>query len=113
MTRLISRRDVLKGTAALALGVSATRVLAAAPPATAITPELIAAAKKEGKVVHYTSVDLPLAERVAKGFEAKYPGIAVRVERTGAEREYGRAFQRITPGDQPRHASPQTLKICE
>ena len=93
MTRLISRRDALKGTAALALGVSATRVLAAAPPATSITPELIAAAKKEGKVVHYTSVDLPLAERVAKGFEAKYPGIAVRVERTGAERVFTRIAQ--------------------
>jgi iron(III) transport system substrate-binding protein len=83
----------LKGTAALALGVPATRVLAAAPPATAITPELIAAAKKEGKVVHYTSVDLPLAERVAKGFEAKYPGITVRVERTGAERVFTRIAQ--------------------
>ncbi len=93
MTRLISRRDALKGTAVLALGVSATRVLAAAPPAEAVTPELIAAAKKEGKVVHYTSVDLPLAERVAKGFEAKYPGIAVRVERTGAERVFTRIAQ--------------------
>ncbi|MBV8792579.1 MAG: extracellular solute-binding protein, partial [Pseudolabrys sp.] len=61
------------------------------PPATAITPQLIDAAKKEGKVVFYTSVDLPLAEKVAKSFEAKYPGIAVRVERTGAER----VFQRI------------------
>ena len=63
---------------------------AAAPAAEAVTPELIAAAKKEGKVVYYTSVDLPLAEKVAKAFEAKY-GIPVRVERTGAER----VFQRI------------------
>src|SRR4051812_1441851 len=93
MTRLISRRDALKGTAALALGVPATRVLAAAPPATAITPEQIAAAKKEGKVVHYTSVDLPLAEKVSKAFEAKYPGISVRVERTGAERVFTRIAQ--------------------
>jgi len=54
---------------------------------------LIAAAKKEGKVVHYTSVDLPLAERVAKAFEAKYPGISVRVERTGAERVFTRIAQ--------------------
>ena len=67
------------------------QVLAAAPPATAVTPALIEAAKKEGKVVYYTSVDLPLAEQIAKAFEAKYPGIAVRVERTGAER----VFQRI------------------
>ena len=47
--------------------------------------------RKEGKVVWYTSVDLPVAERIAKAFEAKYPGIAVRVERSGAER----VFQRI------------------
>ncbi len=65
--------------------------MSAAPPASAITPALIEAAKKEGKVVWYTSVDLPLAEKIAKAFEAKYPGIAVRVERTGAER----VFQRI------------------
>ena len=68
-----------------------TKVMSAAPPATAVTPELIEAAKKEGKVVWYTSVDLPLAEQIAKAFEAKYPGIAVRVERSGAER----VFQRI------------------
>ena len=88
-----SRRDVLQGSSALALARVAlpARVLAAAPPATAITPQLIEAAKKEGKVVYYTSIDLPIAERIAKAFEAKYPGIAVRVERTGAER----VFQRI------------------
>lgn len=88
----ISRRDVLVGSSALALGATfSTRVLSAAPPASAVTPALIEAAKKEGKVIWYTSVDLPLAEKVAKAFEAKYPGIAVRVERTGAER----VFQRI------------------
>jgi iron(III) transport system substrate-binding protein len=86
-----SRRDLLKGSSALALGFSSTSVLAAAPPAEAVTPALIEAAKKEGKVVYYTSVDLPLAEKIAKAFEAKYPGVAVRVERTGAER----VFQRI------------------
>ena len=76
----LTRRDVLIGSSALALGAAfSTRVLSAAPPAAAITPELIASAKKEGKVVWYTSVDLPLAEKVAKAFEAKYPGVAVRV----------------------------------
>jgi iron(III) transport system substrate-binding protein len=69
----------------------ATRVLAQAPAAESVTPALIEAAKKEGKVVWYTSVDLPLAEKVGKAFETKYPGIAVRVERSGAER----IFQRI------------------
>ena len=88
----ISRRDVLIGSSALAAGAAfSTQVLSAAPPASAITPALIEAAKKEGKVIWYTSVDLPLAEKVAKAFEAKYPGIAARVERSGAER----VFQRI------------------
>jgi iron(III) transport system substrate-binding protein len=87
----ISRRGVLIGSAALALGVAETRVMAAAPPAVAVTPELIAAAQKEGKLAWYTSVDLPVAEKLARAFEAKYPGVACRVERAGAER----VFQRI------------------
>jgi iron(III) transport system substrate-binding protein len=91
MRRNLSRRDVLAGTGAMALGLAATRVVSAAPAASPVTPELIEAAKKEGKVVYYTSVDLPLAEKIGKAFEAKYPGIAVRVERSGAER----VFQRI------------------
>lgn len=88
----ISRRGMLKGSAALLAGSAlSTRVLASAPPPEPITQALIDAAKKEGQVVHYTSTDLPVAEKVAKAFEAKYPGIAVRTERTGAER----VFQRI------------------
>jgi iron(III) transport system substrate-binding protein len=87
-----SRRDLLIGSSALAAGTAfSTKAMSAAPPASSITPALIEAAKKEGKVVWYTSVDLPLAEKVAKSFEAKFPGVAVRVERTGAER----VFQRI------------------
>jgi iron(III) transport system substrate-binding protein len=91
MRRTFSRRDVLKGATALTLGVHASPLRAAAPEASSITPALIEAAKKEGKVVWYTSIDLPLAEKIAKSFEAKFPGIAVRVERSGAER----VFQRI------------------
>jgi len=88
----ISRRHVLAGTGALLAGAAfSTRVLSAAPPPEPVTPALIEAAKKEGQVIHYTSTDLPVAEKLAKAFEAKYPGIAVRVERTGAER----VFQRI------------------
>ncbi len=91
MARMPSRRDVLKTSGALAFTLGASRVLAAAPPASAITPDLIAAAKREGKVVWYTSIDLAAAERIAKSFEAKFPGIATRLERSGAER----VFQRI------------------
>jgi len=89
--RILTRRDLLAGSTAFAASGLFARVASAAPPASAVTPQLIEAAKKEGKVVWYTSVDLPLAEKVAKAFEATYPGIAVRVERTGAER----VFQRI------------------
>jgi len=88
----ISRREALKFAGGLLGGAAlSTRVLADAPPAEAVTPALIDAARKEGQVIHYTSTDLPVAEKLAKAFEAKYPGIAVRVERTGAER----VFQRI------------------
>jgi iron(III) transport system substrate-binding protein len=87
-----SRREVLKGTTAVAVGtVFASPLRAQAPAATGITPAVIEAATKEGKVVWYTAVDLPVAEKVGKAFEAKYPGISVRVERSGAER----VFQRI------------------
>src|SRR3569833_3628231 len=92
MMNQISRRHLLQGTGAvLASAAFTTRVMAAAPPPEAVTPALIEAAKKEGKVIYYTSTDLPVAEKLAKAFEAKYPGIAVRTERTGAER----VFQRI------------------
>jgi iron(III) transport system substrate-binding protein len=90
--RTLSRRHLLKASSALLAGAAfSTRVMADAPPAEPVTADLIAAATKEGQVSYYTSTDLPVAERLAKAFEAKYPGIAVRVERTGAER----VFQRI------------------
>jgi iron(III) transport system substrate-binding protein len=88
----MSRRDVLKGASVVVAGTAfSTRVMASAPPPEPITQGLIDAATKEGQVVYYTSTDLPVAEKVAKAFEAKYPGITVRTERTGAER----VFQRI------------------
>jgi iron(III) transport system substrate-binding protein len=87
-----SRRDMLRAAGGLLAGTTfSTRVMADAPPPEPVTPALIAAAKKEGQVIHYTSTDLPVAEKLAKAFEAKYSGISVRVERTGAER----VFQRI------------------
>jgi iron(III) transport system substrate-binding protein len=94
--RNLTRRRLLQGTAALGGAAFATRVIAAAPPAEAVTPALIDAAKKEGKVAYYTSIDLPVAEKIAKAFEAKYPGIAVRTERSGAERIFQRIGQENT-----------------
>src|ERR1700742_3468862 len=88
----LSRRDILRSSTALALGtVFASPVRAEAPPVEAITPQLIEAAQKEGKVVWYTAIDLAVAEKIAGSFKEKFGGIEVRVERTGAER----VFQRI------------------
>jgi iron(III) transport system substrate-binding protein len=87
-----TRRDVLKASAAAAGLCVFAKPLRAAPPEPAIvTPTLIEAAQKEGKLAFYTAMDLPVAEKLAKAFEAKYANIAVRVERSGAER----VFQRI------------------
>src|SRR5882757_5254404 len=89
-----SRRDVLKTSAALAAGtLFAEPIRAAAPPPTSVTPELIEAARKEGKLSYYSALELNVAERLGKAFEAKYPGISVRVERSGAERIYQRIAQ--------------------
>ena len=91
-----SRREVVKGAAAVAAALPAslpTRVLAEAPAAEAITPQLLEAAKKEGKVSFYTAMDIPVAERLAKTFEARFSGVGVRVERSGSERIYQRIEQ--------------------
>src|SRR5215468_10083519 len=87
----VTRRQVLKTSTAAGVTLFAAPLRAQAPAASAVTPDLIAAARKEGKVAFYTAMDLPVAEKLAKAFEAKYSGIAVRVEWSGAER----IFQRI------------------
>jgi len=95
--RKFSRRDVLKGS--LALGTMfASPVRAEAPPTEAITPQLIAAAKKEGKVVLYSAMDLPVGEKLGKAFEAQYPDIAVQIERSGSERLFQRIDQEFASG---------------
>ena len=94
MKTTFNRRDVLKaGTALTATALFAEPIRAAAPPAEAVTPALIEAAKKEGKCIFYTAMDLQFAEKLGKDFEAKFPGINVRVERSGAERVFTRIGQ--------------------
>lgn len=89
------RQFAAAAAASTVLAPLGARVLSAAPPPQAITPELIEAAKKEGKVTYYTAMDLSVAEPMAKAFEAKYPGIKVAVERTGAERLFNRIGQEV------------------
>jgi iron(III) transport system substrate-binding protein len=90
--RKFSRRQVLKAATALAtVAVFPEPLKAAAPEPSVVGPASIAAARKEGAVAFYTAMDIPVAEQLGKRFEARYPGIAVRVKRSGAER----VFQRI------------------
>src|SRR5713226_10083413 len=55
----------------------------------------VEAAKKEGKVVWYTSLALTSSEKVAKLFETAYPGIKVEVQRTGSQRILQRMMQEL------------------
>jgi iron(III) transport system substrate-binding protein len=68
-------------------------IMVAATPAAA---QDVAAARKEGKVVWYTSLALTTAEKVAKLFEAKYPGIKAEVHRTGSQRILQRVMQELS-----------------
>jgi iron(III) transport system substrate-binding protein len=90
MQARISRRAALAGAAT----VFAAARAGAQSAVHKVTPELIEAAKKEGKVSHYTSDDLTIATKVAKQFEAKY-GITFQLERSGAERNYQRISQEM------------------
>src|SRR5262249_19667051 len=72
----------------VAIGVSS------AAPASAQDARM-EAAKKEGKVVWYTSLALPTAEKIAKLFEAAYPGVKVEVHRTGSQRILQRVMQEM------------------
>lgn len=59
---------------------------------------LIQAAKKEGKVVWYTSLALPSSTAIAHFFEKKFPGITVEVHRTGSQRVLQRVMQEAGAG---------------
>ena len=92
-----TRRQVLLGSAAAASALSWPTGRPCEPPRRRqrVSPRSgwPEAARKEGKVIWYTSVDLQVAEIISKAFlEQSFLGIAVRVERgMGAER----VFQRI------------------
>lgn len=70
-------------------------VLALPAPAAAQDPRL-EAARKEGKVVWYTSLALTSSEKVAKLFETAYPGVKVEVHRTGSQRVLQRMMQELS-----------------
>jgi iron(III) transport system substrate-binding protein len=94
--RTLSRRALIKGSAALGFSVFAAPLKAAAPEPVAITPQLIDAAKREGKVALYSAMDLPVGEKLGKAFEAQYPGVEVQIERSGSERLFQRIAQEFS-----------------
>ena len=82
------------GTVSRIVSAIAVAALLVAGVAHAQDPRLDAA-RKEGKVVWYTSLVLPSAEKIAKLFEAAYPGIKVEVHRTGSQRILQRLMQEL------------------
>ncbi len=87
----IGRRAAVLGGVAAAISPP---VRAGAQPVapSAVTPDLVAAAKREGAVVFHTSIEVAVCETMIAGFNSQYPDVRVRLERTGAER----ILQRIT-----------------
>ena len=79
-------------TAALGLAFVAAVL---APLAVSAQDARLEAARKEGKVVWYTSLALSSSEKVAKLFEQAYPGIKVEVHRTGSQRILQRVMQEL------------------
>ena len=68
------------------------------PAALAQDAALIQAARKEAKMVWYTSLALPSSTAIAHAFENKYKGIEVEVHRTGSQRVLQRVMQEATAG---------------
>src|SRR5919201_5771519 len=84
----MTRRSLVAGAVLLA-------GLAVFGRADARDPRVGEGAKKEGKVVWYTSLALQSAEKVAKLFETAHPGVKVEVHRTGSERILQRVMQEM------------------
>ncbi|HEV8342547.1 MAG TPA: extracellular solute-binding protein, partial [Candidatus Binatia bacterium] len=72
-------------------------VLWASWVATALGQE-IEAARKEAKLVWYTSLALPSSTMLAHLFMDKYKGIEVEVHRSGSQRVLQRAMQEVSAG---------------
>jgi iron(III) transport system substrate-binding protein len=70
-------------------------ILAFSAAAAAAPDPRLEAARKEGKVVWYTSLALSSSEKVAKLFETAYPGVKVEVHRTGSQRILQRMMQEL------------------
>ncbi|MBV9861971.1 MAG: extracellular solute-binding protein [Alphaproteobacteria bacterium] len=86
------------GIATIVVGLLSGAGAASAVEPTPVTPELVAAAQKEGHLVWYGSEDLQAVTAIAHAFAAKYPGISAQAERSGAERNFQRVSQEYDSG---------------
>src|SRR5262249_22540652 len=62
-----------------------------------VDPQLVEAARREGSVVWYTSVDLSVAQTMAQAFTAKF-GIPADVNRNGSERLFAQFMNETETG---------------
>lgn len=69
-----------------AASVIALLVTAFHPGPGVLAQSLVEGAKKEGHVVYYTSLEVPVAQRLVAMFEKKYPYLKVDAPRIGSER---------------------------
>jgi iron(III) transport system substrate-binding protein len=90
----MKRRQLLPVVAGLALLLGMPAAFGQAAPAGYPTDyaTLIASAKKEGKVVIYTSTDAKQAQPLVEAFKQTYPGVEVEVNDLGTNGSYNRAL---------------------
>src|SRR5258708_2695181 len=94
-----SRRDVLQGGSAIALGSAFGINGAQARDITARQKELHELARKEGEVTWYTAhSNDTTAQTLGRDFEAAFPGIKANVVRTTAQVAYQRLTQEQKAG---------------
>src|SRR5205085_3437946 len=91
-------RIAMKWLQRAAVAVLACCAMAGSALAQALTPEIIAAAEKEGTVTWYTASEITTAQSMVKAFETRYPKIKVVLERNGGERIFQRIGQEYSAG---------------
>src|SRR3954466_549178 len=89
---MLGRRGLLAGIGVVGAGVRGAF-------AGGVTPELVAAARKEASVTWYIAqVDTATAEAMGRAFTAQYPGVTVSVIRTTGQVAYERLLQDLKNG---------------
>jgi iron(III) transport system substrate-binding protein len=87
----ISRRTLVAASVVAALGLASHRASAQVPAGyPANYADTVAAAKKEGKVVVYSTTDTAAAGPLIKDFQALYPGISVEYNDMNSTEVYNR-----------------------